>query len=103
MWRCPAHPTRCGGGTSSGATSTRTAWESSTRWLRLARQIGQAGLPVVLDGMTIPEQIEPLGERRYFSSVHYLALVCDDAELEYPTKRTTEVNADTMTALAIAG
>ncbi len=61
--------------------------EFNALWLRLARQIGQAGLPVVLYGTTIPEQIEALGERRYFSSVHYLALVCDDADLEARLRR----------------
>jgi hypothetical protein len=50
-------------------------------WLRLAKNIGQAGRPVVLCGSAIPAQYEPCPERRYFSVIHYLALVCDDAEL----------------------
>jgi hypothetical protein len=29
----------------------------------------------------VPENIEPCVERRYFSEVHYLALVCNDEEL----------------------
>ena len=49
-------------------------------WLRLAKDISQAGRPVVLfgAGVGVPENIEPCVERRYFSEVHYLALVCDD-------------------------
>ncbi len=53
-------------------------------WLRLAKNIGQSGRPVVLfnAGMGVPENIESCVERRYFSQVHYLALVCDDQTLE---------------------
>lgn len=50
-------------------------------WLRLAKNIGQGGRPVVLRGSAIPEQFEHRPERRYFASLHYLALVCDDAAL----------------------
>lgn len=48
-------------------------------WLRMAKNISQSGRPVVLfgAGMGVPENIEPCIERRYFSEVHYLALVCD--------------------------
>lgn len=51
-------------------------------WLRLAAAISQAGRPVALFGTTLPERIEPSPNRRYFSAVRYLALVCDDAGLE---------------------
>jgi predicted kinase len=49
-------------------------------WLRMAKNIGQSGRPVVLfgAGMGVPDKIEPCVERRYFSVVHYLALTCDD-------------------------
>jgi rRNA maturation protein Nop10 len=50
-------------------------------WLSLARDIGQSGRPVVLFGSAVPEQFEDLAGRRYFSAIHYLALVCDDAVL----------------------
>ena len=52
-------------------------------WLRMAKNISQSGRPVVLfgAGMGVPENIEPRIERRYFSEVHYLALVCDDEVL----------------------
>jgi hypothetical protein len=48
-------------------------------WLRLAKDISQSGRPVVLfgAGMGVPDNIEPCVERRYFSDVHYLALVCE--------------------------
>ena len=52
-------------------------------WLRMAKNISQSGRPVVLfgTGLGVPENIEPCVERRYFSEVHYLALVCDDEVL----------------------
>jgi len=52
-------------------------------WLRMAKNISQSGRPVVLfgGGLGVPENIEPCIERRYFSEIHYLALVCDEAVL----------------------
>jgi hypothetical protein len=50
-------------------------------WLRIAKNIGQAGRPVGLCGSAIPEQYEHCPERRYFSTLHYLALVCEDEAL----------------------
>ena len=47
--------------------------------LRLAKNIGQSGKPVVILGAgCTPPNVEPCVERRYFANVHYLALVCDD-------------------------
>jgi hypothetical protein len=53
-------------------------------WLRMCKNISQAGRPVVLfgAGTGVPMNIEPCVERRYFSQVHYLALVCDNDVLE---------------------
>lgn len=50
-------------------------------WLRVAKNIGQAGRPVVLCSTFLPEQFETRLERRYFSALHYLAMVCDDSLL----------------------
>jgi hypothetical protein len=50
-------------------------------WLRVAKNITQGGRPVVLYGSGHPQQIEACIERRYFSRVHYLALVCAPEEL----------------------
>ncbi|MBE0699448.1 MAG: hypothetical protein IH586_21200 [Anaerolineaceae bacterium] len=47
-------------------------------WLRLAKNIGQAGRPVILYGSVIPGQFSACLERRYFSQVHTLALVCEE-------------------------
>src|SRR5688572_13598483 len=49
-------------------------------WLRVAKNISQSGRPVVLfgAGMGVPENMEPCVERRYFSELHYLALMCED-------------------------
>jgi broad-specificity NMP kinase len=51
-------------------------------WLRLSKNISQAGVPVMLCGCLVPNQIETCIERRYFASTYYLALVCSPAELE---------------------
>lgn len=52
-------------------------------WLRLCKNISQSGRPVAVfnAGMGVPENVEPCVERRYFTGVHYVALVCDDEEL----------------------
>lgn len=49
-------------------------------WLRMAKNIGQSGRPVVIfgAGFAVPKNLEPCVERRYFSTLHYLALTCDD-------------------------
>ncbi|HEU5382370.1 MAG TPA: AAA family ATPase [Ktedonobacteraceae bacterium] len=51
-------------------------------WLRVAKNVGQSGRPVVLCGTAIPEEFEACPERRYFSTLHFLAVVCDDQLLE---------------------
>ena len=52
-------------------------------WLRLCKNIAQSGRPVVLfgAGFGVPDNIEPRIERRYFSTISYLALVCSDEAL----------------------
>ncbi len=61
-------------------------------WLRVCKNISQAGKPVVLCGVGEPTQFEQCIERRYFSQLHYLALICDDQILasrlrSLPTRR----------------
>jgi hypothetical protein len=58
-------------------------------WLRLAKNIGQAGRPVVLvgAGVGVPENLEACRERRYLGPIHYLALVCTDAALAARLRR----------------
>lgn len=51
-------------------------------WLRMVKNIHQAGKSVVLFGSAIPRQYESCIERRYISHIHYLALVCELSELE---------------------
>jgi broad-specificity NMP kinase len=50
-------------------------------WLRVCKNISQAGKPVILCGTAVPDQFEQCVERRYFSDIHYLALVCEDEVL----------------------
>lgn len=57
-------------------------------WLRLAKNIGQAGRPVVLCGASaMPYQLDPLPERRYLGRIHHLILVCDEADLAARLRR----------------
>lgn len=51
-------------------------------WLRMVKNIHQAGKPVVLFGSAIPQQYESCIERRYVASIHYLALICEPSELK---------------------
>lgn len=51
-------------------------------WLRMVKNIHQAGRPVVLCGSAVPEQFENCVERRYVDTIHYLALICKEDELE---------------------
>ncbi|WP_171686510.1 AAA family ATPase [Paenibacillus planticolens] len=51
-------------------------------WLRMAKNISQSGKPVVLCGTAMPDQLEPCMERRYFSELIYIALVCDNDQLK---------------------
>jgi len=52
-------------------------------WLRLAKNISQSGLPVVLVGAgCIPDNIKMCVESRYFSKIYYLGLTCEDSVLE---------------------
>jgi len=52
-------------------------------WLRMCKNISQSGRPVVLFGAGVgePDNLEPRVERRYFSAIEYLALVCDEEAL----------------------
>ena len=52
-------------------------------WLRMCKNISQSGRPVVLfgAGIGVPENLEGCIERRYFSQIHYLALVCSEETL----------------------
>ena len=47
------------------------------------RGLSQSGRPVVLfgAGAGVPENLETRIERRYFSEIHYLALICSDETL----------------------
>ncbi len=52
-------------------------------WLRVCKNINQSGRLVVLfgAGIGVPANLEPCVERRYFSTIAYLALVCSDDAL----------------------
>ena len=50
-------------------------------WMRICSNVSQIGLPVVLCCCAIPEQFEALPERALFTETHYLAAVCNDAEM----------------------
>ena len=50
-------------------------------WLRVAKNISQGGRPVVLCGSAMPDQFEACPERRYFTTLYYLAIVCNEEVL----------------------
>ena len=50
-------------------------------WLRMCSNISQIGIPVVLCGCAVPNQFESHDERKYFSEIHYIAIVSDDETL----------------------
>jgi hypothetical protein len=50
--------------------------------LRVAKNIGQSGRPVVLCGSSSPGEFEQCDEARYFSAIHYLALVAGSDVIE---------------------
>ena len=58
-------------------------------WLSVCKHIGQSGRPVVLfgAGTGVTSNIEPCMERRFFSTLHYLALTCDDEVLSERLRR----------------
>jgi broad-specificity NMP kinase len=61
---------------------TGLPWEQHRKnWLRVAMNIHQGGRSTVLIATQLPEHYESLPERAWFSEIHYLALVCDDAVL----------------------
>jgi hypothetical protein len=51
-------------------------------WLRLVAALHQNRRPVLLCGTVVPGQLEACPERPLVGDIHYLALVCDDAELQ---------------------
>jgi len=63
------------------ATSEDNSSNFRNVWLRVVKNVGQVGKPVVLGGTALPDQFEDCPERRYFSTLYYLTLVCDDALL----------------------
>lgn len=54
-------------------------WE---QWLRLVLHLHQAGKPVLLCGTLLPRHLESAPDRDGIEAIHYLALTCDDAELQ---------------------
>jgi len=69
------------------ATAEHNYRDYRNLWLRVAKNVGQNGRSVALCGTAIPEQFEACPERRYFSTLHYLAMVCDDQLLEERLKQ----------------
>ena len=60
-------------------------------WMRVAKNISMSGKPVVLfNAGAIPDNVIDNVEARYFSNIHFLALVCEDDELERRLKARPE-------------
>lgn len=56
------------------------SFDYNTYYLRQCKQIAQSGQPVTIFGaeLGMPGTVEESVQRRYFSEVHYLALICDE-------------------------
>lgn len=63
----------------SGDDRLERYWDA---WLRLIVNIHQAGKPVVLCGTVAPSLLDSRPAQAYLAGTHYLALTCDDMELE---------------------
>ncbi len=63
----------------SGDDRFERYWDA---WLRLIVNIHQAGKPVVLCGTAVPSLLDSRPAQAYLAGTHYLALTCDDMELE---------------------
>lgn len=59
-------------------------------WLRICKNVSQAGKPVLLCGSGVPDQYPFLAERRYFTRFHFLALTLRDDVLEKRLKTRPE-------------
>lgn len=55
--------------------------------LRMAKNISQIGMPVILNTPCLPEHIENTHERQYFSHIYYIAIVCEPDILEKRMRR----------------
>lgn len=67
--------------------------DTELRWelmLRVAKNAMQSGQPVIMVGTALPQHHTNSIEKRYFSDMHYLALVCDDQLLENRLKARPE-------------
>jgi gluconate kinase len=49
-------------------------------WLHVAHGVAQSGLPTLVLGQLLAQNIDGLRSRAYVSDVYHLALVCDEAE-----------------------
>ncbi len=63
-------------------TPHNSYYEYRQLWLRVCANISQIGKPVVLCVCALPEQFELCSEYNLFTKVYYLAIVCDDQDLE---------------------
>ena len=71
-------------------------------WLRIAKNIAQSGRPVALfgAGFVVPENLSRSVEHRYFSTIHYLGLICSNEALteRLQARPTWRGSADTIEA-----
>ena len=60
-------------------------------WMHVCAGISQIGLPVVLCGCGLPEQFEVCAARELFTDIHYIAVVCEQKELERRMREGREI------------
>ena len=61
-------------------------------WLNICANISQIGMPVVLCGCTTPDQNELHEERKLFTKIYYIAITCNDSELENRMRNGRGIN-----------
>jgi hypothetical protein len=70
-------------------------------WLRVCKNIGQAGKPVALfHSGGLPQHIEPCVERRYLETIHYLALIADNSTITARLQARPEWRGNTSESIA---
>ncbi len=63
-------------------------------WMLICANISQIGKPVVLCGCALPKQFEFHEERSLFTKIYYIALVCNDADLEKRMREGRKITDD---------
>ena len=62
--------------------------------LNLCANVAQAGKPAVLCGCATPQQYATLPERKLFTAVHFISIVCDDKTMEHRLRKGRKIKSE---------